>query len=87
MFVNLAISENGSIFIKVLQTIIAMLTEDKFIKLFRRADDFVSLIFNFVSFRCYAVKDCFQYWLSFWKNETTVFVSEAAYFLIKSIAA
>lgn len=50
MSVNLTISENGSIFIKVLETIIAMLTEDKFIKLFRKADDLASLILNFVSF-------------------------------------
>ena len=54
MRVNLVISENCCIFIvlnyKVLQKIIAMITESKVIELFCMADDLASLIFNSANF-------------------------------------
>ena len=54
MRVNLVINENCCNFIvlnyKVLQTIIAMITECKVIELFCMADDLASLIFNSANF-------------------------------------
>ena len=54
MRVNLVISENCCNFIvlnyKVLQTIIAMITESKVIELFCMTDDLASLIFNSANF-------------------------------------
>lgn len=54
MRINLVISENCCIFIvlnyKVLQTIIAMITENKVIELFCMTDDLASLIFNSANF-------------------------------------